>query len=201
MDSYEYESYIDYKTSIEPTISDFNRQWLDNIFNHVQESERIIFENDDFVLIPTLVNLPNCNDLLNINILDETQTNINLMKKVNDIINLHSLVFFKNSDLRSIRDINTSNISMITDSYTLCLNKIKSFYNLGDNIQFYSEFHYRPSVWQLHLHIYVKQINSNNIISNKYFNSNKITHSLDEIIINISEDTDYYKYGTLKLNN
>jgi hypothetical protein len=200
MDS-DYESYIDYKTSIEPNISNIDRLWLDNIFNHVQESERIIFENDDFILIPNLPSQSKCSDLLNINMSDINQTNISLKKKLNDIINLHSLVFFKDPYLKSIRDINIDNILMITDSYNICLNKIKSFYNLGDNIQFYSEFHYRPSVWQLHLHIYVKQINSNNIISKKYFNSNKITHSLEEIIININNDTNYYKYGTIKLNN
>ena len=178
------ETYIQYKSNIEPKISLFNRRWLDDIFNGTKEQENIMYQNNNFLLIHEL-------NKLNID---------NIFKPINDIINMHYLVFFKDIKLRSIRDININNISMISKSINKCIGLIRSKYKLKYNINFNIEFHYHPSIWQLHAHIYIKYIGKNNIHKNKFLGCHKSVYNFFTIKKNILIDYNFYKYESLKIN-
>lgn len=110
-----------------------DRQWLDEIFEHKREIENIIYE-DDYILL-----------ISHYKWLDKSNSK-----------NIQYLLFFKDVNLKSIRDINGTNITMIEDKLNESIDIINKKYNIEFDInnKYICEFHYHPSIWQLHIHIF-----------------------------------------------
>ena len=121
------ESYEDYKNKIIPSINKNNTQWVFDIFNGKREQNRIIYQDNDFVLIP------------------------DIKWDGHNMIDLHVLAFFKDPRLQSIRDLTIEDIKLLDRVMKISLENIKKKYNSVEN-QLKIYFHYKPSVWQLHLH-------------------------------------------------
>jgi len=103
-----------------------NIEWIYNIIDHKAETEDIIYENKDIIIIP----------------------NYNWNRDNN---NLHVLGIFKDKRLKSIRDLRNEHIEILEESIKNGKNIIKDKYNFDiNNLIIY--FHYHPTVWQLHIH-------------------------------------------------
>jgi hypothetical protein len=129
------ESYDDYKKL---KVEDSDKKWVYNILDHTAEKDRIIYEDDDIILIP------------------DYKWNYN-------IDNLHILCFFKNKQLYSIRELTNKHIETLENSLKNCKKCIKEKYDIPeDNLLIY--FHYHPSVWQLHIHFTNVRLINNSIL-------------------------------------
>jgi len=125
------ESYTDYlNLKIKDNLKE--KEWIYNIIDHLAESDDIIFEDTNIIIIPDY-------------------------KWNKDKDDLHILGIFKDKKLRSIRDLNESHIEILSLSIQNGINIIKTKYNI-DNLVIY--FHYHPSVWQLHVHFMNTKCNS-----------------------------------------
>lgn len=155
-----------YNNTIKPIINTYDRIWLDEIFMHTREVEKIILETDDFILMPS-----------------------NLWKNMNKLSDFHYLIFFKNPELKSIRDIKLQHLSTINSAVYESLQLIRKLHCFDNSIKFITEFHYHPSVWQLHLHIH--------LYNSKLINTTRTTYSLNDIIEKIHEQYDYWQTATL----
>lgn len=155
--------YETFKTSI----NSIDNVWIDNIINKKSETDKIIFENESFIILPDF-------------------------KWNGTIDNLYLLLIAKDQTLKSIRDLRAHHIPLLTDMIdkTKCL--LKDKYDLDiTNVRMY--FHYRPSVWQLHLHI-------NNINCTKIFTcSVERAHSIINVINNLRSDDSYYNKAILEI--
>jgi hypothetical protein len=97
------------------------------------------------------------------------------------------LVVFKDTSLRTIRDLSENDIGMLTVMYKhLCVYFRKTAKTMPMNWY----FHYMPSVFQLHLHINNKPISYSNIR----------THRLAHVIRNLKNDGDWYKKALIITN-
>ena len=105
-------------------------RWVYNIFNHTaEESKRIEYESDSFVLLPDFC-----------------------WEDLSNTERIYLLAIVKDKNLRSIRDLNGSHLPILYEikkQVTYCLgNTFKQ--NMNEISMF---FHYHPSFYQLHLHI------------------------------------------------
>jgi m7GpppX diphosphatase len=146
-------------------VQDTDKNWIYNIIDHKSESENIIYENDNLIFIPDY-------------------------KWDNNIKNLHILGIFKNKNLNSIRDLNKDHIKILEECIIDGKKIIKEKYHI-DNLIIY--FHYRPSVWQLHIHFI--NIDTNNKDS---FTLPR-AHLVSNVIQNLKYDTNYYKNANLEV--
>lgn len=164
-----------------PKIKTIDRSWLDNIFNHTQEEKDILTENGDYLLVPDY------------KWFDQDSP-----------MNMHYLIFFKCPELLSIRDIDDSNVDCIADAIKNCKKVISEKFNIefnGTNY-FKCEFHYHPSVWQLHVHIYYFHDSSHINKSYKFVEQrhrNVVLYDAFEVIENVYRDKHFYKNATLKI--
>ena len=101
-----------------------DKEWIYNIIDHKAETNDIIYEDDNIILIPDY-------------------------KWDKDIRNLHILGIFKDKELYSIRELEGKHIGMLERSVEKCKEIINDEYGINKMWVF---FHYHPSVWQLHLH-------------------------------------------------
>jgi len=163
------ESYTDYQNKIIPSINKNNTQWVFDIFNGKREQNRIIYQDSDFVLIP------------------------DIKWDGRNIIDLHILAFFKDPKLQSIRDLTSEDIKLLDRVMKISLENIKRRYNLTeDQLKIY--FHYKPSVWQLHLHF-------DNLFHKTGASSVERAHSIYSVLENLKLDSDYYKKVKLHVFN
>lgn len=159
----EYETYEFYEKFILPYAVSQNKSWVHKIFEGNTE-RNILYSDNDFVLVP--------------DILWTDQSNIK---------ELHCISIFKNPNLMSIRDLNSSSIELLNKIVKISKKTLKENYNINeDNIDIY--FHYHPSIWQLHLHFVNRLVKDNH---KKYYFS--------EIVNNLLSDSDYYKKNELEL--
>jgi hypothetical protein len=176
-----YETVQEYN-KIFPIIEQNRYEWLEDIFNHTKEKDRIIHETSEYVLIPDIVEFPSID------------YGSELEKQLS---NIHCLIFYKDKRLKSIRNLNSSNITNILKSVYESIPKIKKKYNLPDSVLYRMEFHYHPSVWQLHLHIYIEYVNGKYIFNNNFSREKRYTYQLKDIIKNLEQNDKYYSEGTL----
>jgi len=121
-----YETYSEYLIRRE-LVPEKNVKWAYNIVDGISEQERILFRNDDFIIIPTLA-------------WDEK-----------NIFKLHILALFTNKDLKTLRDLKKDHIPLLESALKEGFKIIKNLYNVDeDKIKAY--FHYPPSTWLLHIH-------------------------------------------------
>jgi diadenosine tetraphosphate (Ap4A) HIT family hydrolase len=143
------ESYDDYKKL---KVEDSDKIWVYNILDHTAESDRIIYEDKDIILIP------------------DYKWNYN-------IDNLHILCFFKNKKLYSIRELTNEHVEMLENSLQNCKKCIKEKYDISeDNLLIY--FHYHPSVWQLHIHFTNVRLINNSILIPRAHLVNQVIENL-----------------------
>ena len=99
------------------------KQWIYKIISGEKESDAVIFQNDDFVILPD-TEAPNEMGLLN------------------------WMVVFKDADLVCMRSLRGRHMGLLSD--VLC--KIRDLLPADVEAPMVY-FHYPPSVWQLHLHV------------------------------------------------
>lgn len=107
---------------------------MDQIIDHKAESERIIFENDELMLLPDF-----------------------MWFDLSKIDQLYIIAIFKDNSLRSIRDLNKSHLKMLKNVEKEISNIISTNYPSAEN-KFSVFFHYCPTFYRLHLHISVQEI-------------------------------------------
>ena len=91
----------------------------------------------------------------------------------------------------SIRDLRRKDIVLLREAYTNSLNVIKAKYGINSN-HLKAYFHYRPSAWQLHLHI----------VHNNYHqvkSSVEYCHSIINVLYNLEINDLYYANATLQI--
>jgi len=155
------ESYEDYTNNVLPIALTRNRQWVYNILEGKKEKEKVIYQDSDFLLIPDI----KWNGL--------------------DIMELRILAFFKDQELHSIRELTGDHIKLLEKVKNTSCQIIKEKFDLDEN-QLKIFFHYRPSVWQLHMHF-------NCLFLKNQSSSIERAHSVYSIIENLKLDTDYFK--------
>jgi hypothetical protein len=117
------ESYDDY---LKLNVKSFDKTWIYNIIDHKKETDTIIFEDDNIIIIPDY-------------------------KWSNDINELHILGIFKDKNLYSIRELSKYHIDILQKSVDSGKKVIEEKYNINSD-KLLCFFHYHPSVWQLHIH-------------------------------------------------
>jgi len=117
-----YEEYLLKKSKIPVK----NTKWIYNIVDKVSEQDRILFRNDEFIIIPTFT-------------------------WNNDVSKLHVLGIVTDKQISTIRDLNSSHIPLLQSVMVFGYDQIKQHYNVDQNmIRVY--LHYPPSTWLLHVH-------------------------------------------------
>jgi m7GpppX diphosphatase len=146
----------------------FTLDWVYNILDHKKETERIIVEDLDpkigFVLLPDF-------------------------KWNEQIETLYLLAIVVDRNIKSIRDLNASHLSLLENVRTKSLQAIKEKFNV-DASQIRAYFHYQPSFYHLHIHFTILKYDAPGIFCEK-------SHLLDTVINNIKLMPDYYEKATL----
>jgi len=158
------ETYSDYTKKVLPFAKEKkdNRVWLDNLFKYNKDNKNtLIYADDNFILIE------------------------DIRWESKDINELRIVAFFKLEKLYCIRELRKKHIKLLDKVYRKSIKIIKQKYKLNED-QLKVFFHYRPSIWQLHLHfnyINLKTISSSIERAHPYFS----------VIENLKINSNYYK--------
>lgn len=155
-----------YTKYVEPVVQ--CPDWITRIENGTAQGEVILSETDDYYLLPNF-------------------------KWDRKIKNMYLLVIFKDSTLRSIRDLDARHLPLlertrkqvmkyITDNYGIPASKMRSY------------FHYMPTAWRLHMH--VEHISSLAALGSRTQCGRART--LGEVVNNIKLMPDYYQRSTME---
>ena len=140
--------------------------WIYNIIDGISEQEAILHRDDKCIVF------------------------INYFWDGKDIDKLQLLCMPIDRNLRSIRSLDASHISLLEHMKSVSLQVIREKYGLEEEyIRMY--FHYEPSTYHLHIHFV-------NTSSNQVHSSVEYSHELNSVIFNLKMKTDYYKI--IKLN-
>ncbi|EDV93664.1 m7GpppX diphosphatase [Drosophila grimshawi] len=149
--------------------SQFSLDWVYNILEHKQETERIVFEDKDsengFILVP------------------------DLKWDGRNVENLYLLGIVQKRDIKSLRDLNASHLPLLRNFQQSAKQAILKRYGLNPN-QLRMYFHYQPSFYHLHVHINPIRNDAPGIWCEK-------SHMLDTVINNLELVPDYYQRATL----
>jgi m7GpppX diphosphatase len=152
------ETYADYMKKKELILKHDDRTWIYNIIDGIDEQQKILYDDNEFIIVPSYV--------------WDSQ----------DIFKLHILAIFKDKSIHCIRELNGSHIHLLNKIKCKTLSIIKKKYKLNYyHIKMF--IHYSPSTYQFHIHfanIYNKTCNSsceyshelNDVIFNLELNSN-----------------------------
>ncbi|XP_067647807.1 m7GpppX diphosphatase [Eurosta solidaginis] len=151
------------------TNSQFSLEWVYNILDHRQETERIVYEDADpvtgFVLLP------------------------DLKWDGKTLETLYLLAIVHKRDIKSLRDLNANHLPLLRKLRDSIITAIEKRYGLcGSQLRMY--FHYQPSFYHLHVHINPVRSDAPGIWCEK-------SHMLDTVISNIELMSDYYQRVTL----
>lgn len=170
------ESYDDY---IKLNVEGIDKQWIYNIIDHLSESDDILFENNNIIIIPDY---------------KWSGAKSALRAEEKNLDSFHVLCIFKDKSLFSIRELNQNHIPLLEEAIKFGCHTINEKYGINKkNLIIY--FHYHPSVWQLHLHYMI--LNNDNTSSY----SLPRAHSINSVIQNIKMNSDYYKKTELEIKN
>lgn len=157
--NFESETYSEYLKTLEQR--DAKKDvWIYNIINGISEQQSIIYRDDKCIVIPSYT----WNSL--------------------DINNLHILCLPIDINLRTIRSLDSSHITLLEHMKAVSLQIIKEKYGI-DETSIKKFFHYPPSSYHLHIHF------ANNLL--KVGSSVEYSHELNSVIFNLSICSDYYK--------
>lgn len=149
--------------------SQFSLEWVYNILEHKQETERIIFEDPDpengFILLP------------------------DLKWNGRTVENLYVLAIVRKHGIKSLRDLNASHLPLLRNIRKLAVDTIEKRYGLVET-QLRMYFHYQPSFYHLHIHINPVCNEAPGIWCEK-------SHMLDMVINNLELLPDFYERATL----
>jgi m7GpppX diphosphatase len=150
-DNNDYEKYIKNKTNklqeetpeiyqqLYPEIIKKDKLWIYNIIEGISEQEKIIYQDDNFVLLP----------------------DYNWPQNSTNLLDMHYLVIVKRKDLLSIRDLTNDHIKLLQDIDNISKFTISNKHNI-DPLTIRSFVHYYPTFW--HFHIHFDLINSYHIV-------------------------------------
>jgi hypothetical protein len=141
--------------------------WVKRIFNGTADGEVIYSETDDYYLMPDF-------------------------KWNRNIEDMHLLVLFKDLRLQSLRDLRGQHVGLLKETQTMVHKYIMDHYQIPKN-QIITFFHYHPSAWQLHIHF--QHVSAETSLSG--CTQVGRAHLLNQVIYNLSLDSDYYKDATL----
>lgn len=151
------------------TSSQFSLDWVYNIIEHKQETERIVFEDTDpetgFILLP------------------------DLKWDGRNVENLYLLGIVRKRDIKSLRDLNASHLPLLRNLRESAKQAIQKQYGLNP-FQLRMYFHYQPSFYHLHVHINPIRNDAPGIWCEK-------SHMLDTVINNLELLPDYYQRATI----
>ncbi|XP_017855862.1 PREDICTED: m7GpppX diphosphatase [Drosophila arizonae] len=151
------------------TSSQFSLDWVYNILEHKQETERIVFEDthpeNGFVLLP------------------------DLKWDGRNVETLYLLGIVRKRDIKSLRDLNASHLPLLRNLRESAKQAILERYGLNPN-QLRMYFHYQPSFYHLHVHINPIRNDAPGIWCEK-------SHMLDTVINNLELMPDYYQRASL----
>lgn len=167
-----YETYDEYLEIIEKR--DWTKEnWVYNILDGISEQNKILYRDDDYILIPNYTWSVNLESI-------DTQ----------DVLQMYLLAFPISKTLHSLRDLNNTHIDLLKKMKTTTLGIIKSMFGFDhDAIKMY--IHYMPSTYHLHIHFVP--------ISNTDVNSSvEYSHDLDNIINILQSIPNYYQTNTIK---
>ncbi|XP_033164651.1 m7GpppX diphosphatase [Drosophila mauritiana] len=151
------------------TSSQFSLEWVYNILEHKQETERIVYEDKDpktgFILLP------------------------DLKWDGRNVETLYLLGIVHKRDIKSLRDLNGSHLDLLRNVRQASKDAISKLYGINPN-QLRMYFHYQPSFYHLHVHINPVRNDAPGIWCEK-------SHMLDTVINNLELMPDYYQRATL----
>ena len=154
------ENYAEYLDFISKRDIEKDR-WIYNIIDGISEQNNILYRDENCLVIPSY-----------------TWDSKNVEK-------LHILALPTDKSMRTIRELDVTDIPLLKHMKNVTLNKIQEKYKLKEeNLKIF--FHYDPSTYHLHIHF----INTEHTDS---FSSVEYSHDLDTIIFNLRMDSDYYK--------
>ena len=178
------------------------KTWIYDIIEGRRESEHVHFNSDQFVILPDsdsqppqqLIGVPSfplsSPSLLSGSPPSSATATTSISPRA---VILHWLTIFKDMSLRSIRDLRGHGGSGGDGvDHLPMLRRLRSvlhgLFPLQDTMMY---FHYPPSVWQLHLHIAhpCDQLRTTNEMQKVHF--------LDDVILNLQIDPDYYAKATI----
>ncbi|XP_017465904.1 PREDICTED: m7GpppX diphosphatase [Rhagoletis zephyria] len=151
------------------TNSQFSLDWVYNILEHRQETDRIVYEDSDpetgFILLP------------------------DLKWDGKTLETLYLLAITRKRDIKSLRDLNSTHLPLLRNLRAGIAEAIEKRYGLcASQLRIY--FHYQPSFYHLHAHINPVRGDAPGIWCEK-------SHMLDIVISNIELMSDYYQRVTL----
>lgn len=155
------ESYEEYKNSVLPIELKKNKQWVYDLFEGKKEKDKVLYQDEDFVLVP-----------------DIKWDGKNKWE-------LRVVAFFKKEGLYSIRELTADNIDLLERVKEKSCEIIKKKFDLTEE-QLKIYFHYRPTVWQLHMHFVCLFLKSP-------ASSIERSHSVYSVIENMKIDPNYYQ--------
>lgn len=161
------ESYENYKKEYEEYSKLSDKKWIDNILNKKQNKDIVVYEDQHFIMVPDI-------------------------KWTDDILdNLYYLVLVKRQDLCSLRNLTNKEIPLLEHILEKGLNIIEKKHGIDRN-KIRTYIHYRPSVWQLHIHF--NHLNCKNATC-----SIDYSHQLTSVIQNLKLDGSYYQKINLRI--
>ena len=140
--------------------------WIYNIIDGISEQESILYRDDKCIVF------------------------INYFWDGKDVDKLQLLCMPVDRNLRSIRSLDESHVSLLEHMKQVTLQVIREKYGLEEGfIKMY--FHYEPSTYHLHIHFV-------NTASCHLHSSVEYSHELNNVMFNVKMMSDYYKI--IKLN-
>ncbi len=170
------ETYEDYLDSLIIRDSNINyylkEKWIYNVIDDIKTENIVLYRDNLFCIV-----------------IDKKwiKSDFNL----SDLNNAHLLLIPLDKTLRTIRSLNFSHIPLLTYMKEVGTNIISKYFEIPSN-QLYMYFHYKPSIYHLHIHV-------TNINTKKHRHSNINTHGLDTVLYNLSIKFDYYQKTTIKV--
>ncbi|KAJ8681453.1 hypothetical protein QAD02_017240 [Eretmocerus hayati] len=164
------ETYQIYKDVTLPHLEEndtFSLQWIDNIFSHKAEQDKIIYEDEDpetgFIMLPDL-------------------------KWDGSLATLNILVIARKK-IKSLRHLDSSHLALLKNIHQKGTNEIEKRFNLpASQLRIY--LHYQPSYYHLHVHFSHLMFDAPGIFCER-------AHLLASVISNIEIIPDYYQKAVL----
>lgn len=163
------------KAYIQEIVSSGSLSWVQNIINGTKEKERMLFQNDDW--------------LLNIDTKWRSHPNPLTVPKEewrNDVMavaDLYCLGISKHNDISTLRDLRQKHLDMLKSMYKNGLKTIQEIYGVEAS-QVRAFVHYQPQFYHFHVHF--------TRIHNEIGCQVERGHLLTDIIQNIASDDEYY---------
>jgi m7GpppX diphosphatase len=121
------ETYKEYQTNVFPNIVDKPVEWINNIFNHKFETDMILYEDDDFVLMP------------------------DMKWNMKDLDEMYCLAIVKDSSILCIRELTAKHVPLLEKIKEQSLKTIEQKYGIPSH-KVKAYFHYPPTFYHLHIH-------------------------------------------------